>query len=92
MHETAHLRHPLAVNERSAGPSRRCRYCGHPIRLYDHVGWVDVITPYLGGTYDMCEDERWALHRPQESAEEGRRRATDRRARSVRRARSGWFV
>jgi hypothetical protein len=92
MRRTVHLRHPLAVNAEPASPLCRCRYCGHPIRLYDHVGWVDVRTPFLGGTYDMCEREHWALHRPREDAGATRKRVAQRRERSKRRVRSGWIV
>ena len=65
MRSDAHLRHPLAVDDPPASPMRHCRYCGHPIRLYDHVGWVDVRTAYLGGTYDMCEVAAWGSHDPE---------------------------
>jgi len=65
MRGTAHLRHPLAIGAEPASPVRRCRFCGHPIQVYEHVGWVDMTTPYLGGTYDMCEVETWVSHEPQ---------------------------
>jgi hypothetical protein len=92
MRRTVHLRHPLAVNAEAGSAMRRCRYCAHPIRLYHHVGWVDVTTPFLGGTYDMCERGRWALHRPQDVAGDGRSGEAERRARARRRAGSGRSV
>jgi hypothetical protein len=58
------LSHAVAVHEQPTGPMRRCRYCGHLIRLYERIGWLDVTASYLGGTYDMCMDAPGASHEP----------------------------
>jgi hypothetical protein len=72
MHGTAHLRHPLAIDAPAESPMRRCRFCGHPIQMYEHVGWVDVTATFRGGTYDMCEVEQWGSHEPQPPPSAGR--------------------
>jgi hypothetical protein len=37
-------------------PTHYCQYCGNGIYHEENVGWVDVVSGDLGGTYDQCPD------------------------------------
>lgn len=50
------------LHHSTAGSS--CRFCHHPIRLYDEVGWVDTTAAYYGGSYDMCAQASSGQHEP----------------------------
>ena len=41
-----------------------CRFCDHPIQLYNQVGWVDTTAAYYGGSYDMCAQASSGQHEP----------------------------
>lgn len=51
------------VMHRSTGGSN-CRFCRHPIRHYDEVGWVDITSAFYGGSYDMCAQSCGGQHEP----------------------------
>jgi hypothetical protein len=44
---------------------RTCRQCGRPLDWVDAVGWVDI----AGGTYDICEGDRYGNHQPELASE-----------------------
>jgi len=45
-----------ARREPAEGDTSFCVLCGHPIRHYPFVGWVDLTPAVHGGTYDMCSN------------------------------------
>ena len=47
-------RRNIMARDRATSPTTVCRACGHPIRRYDRIGWVDTTPPAKGGLYDFC--------------------------------------
>jgi len=54
---------PAFVLHPSVGTAT-CRHCGHVIRRYREVGWVDTTPAVYGGCYDMCSASLSGQHEP----------------------------
>lgn len=54
---------PVLVMSRSTGTAL-CRFCGHQIRRFSRVGWVDTTPAFYGGCYDMCTRSMSGQHEP----------------------------
>ena len=44
----------LLVSDEPDSAAVRCQNCGHLIRHFDHIGWVDMTPAVRGGLYDFC--------------------------------------
>jgi hypothetical protein len=56
----------LALRSTPDSALARCRYCRRPIRHYPHCGWLDVTSPYYGGSYDLCPGSFSSTHVPED--------------------------
>lgn len=54
----------LAYSHNEPSVTSTCQHCSTQIALYAHVGWIDTLSPYLGGSYDMCSNSRSGSHEP----------------------------
>ena len=51
--------------DRPDSGAKTCRHCGHPIRHYPDVGWIDLTSPEKAGLYDFCTSTA-GTHEPQD--------------------------